>query len=143
MSEESLDCNALFIAEDYDLGLHIGSIFIILAFSFMGALIPILLKKYFSASSLWFQISKLFGAGVIFATAWIHMLTASIENLHHPCLPEAVLRYDALPGVSALFGALFTLLIQVIANEALSKIVKLEKRSSALNVAKMEPKIAV
>jgi zinc transporter ZupT len=81
-------------------------------------------ERYFKASSLIFQSAKLFGVGVILSTAFNHMLVESFENLHNPCVGEAILSFAALPGVCSLFGVFLTLLIQVIASEVLSGLAK-------------------
>ena len=60
------------------------------------------------------------------STAWIHMQTSAVENLTNPCLPNGFSKFSALAGVFALFGMLLTHLIQVIANQVLSGIVKEE-----------------
>ena len=119
MSEE---CQVDLSAE-YDMELHIASVFIIATFSFLGTTIPLLFKKYFSTSSLIFQSSKLIGSGVILSTAFLHMLAPSFEFLNSPC---AEIEYAALAGVCALIGVLFTLVIQLIASEMLSQLVSEE-----------------
>ena len=116
MSEECV----IDLEADYDLAWHIGSVFIIMAFSFMGTTIPFVFKKYFSMSSLIFQSAKLLGAGVILSTAFNHMLTAAFENLVSPC---SGIDFPALAGVCALMGVLFTLVVQLIASETLSALV--------------------
>ena len=127
MSEASEDCQ-LNIDANYDLGLHIGSIFVIGAFSFLGTVIPLVLKKYFSMSSLIFQSAKLVGAGVILSTAFNHLLAESFETLTSPC---SGIDFFALAGVCALMGVLFTLIVQLIASEALTSVVARQETDSA------------
>mmetsp|Transcript_23479 Transcript_23479/g.38590 ORF Transcript_23479/g.38590 Transcript_23479/m.38590 type:complete len:390 (-) Transcript_23479:371-1540(-) len=73
---------------EYDRPLHIAAVFIILATSGLAALIPVLLShaKKLKVPTLFFEICRAFGAGVILATAFIHMIPPAIENLTNPCL---------------------------------------------------------
>jgi zinc transporter 1/2/3 len=132
MSEAGAECD-LIIDADYDLGLHIGSLFIVGAFSLLGTAIPFIFKKYFSMSSLLFQSAKLMGAGVILSTAFNHMLVASFENLTSPC---SGIEFGALAGVCALIGVLFTLIVQLIASETLSSLVSEQETHSAASTLK-------
>ena len=119
------ECNAE-LSQEYDLAMHIGSVFVIMVFSFLGTTIPFIFKKYFSTSSLIFQSAKLVGSGVILSTAFNHMLTAAFENLSSPC---AEIEYGALAGICALIGVLFTLVVQLIASETLSHLVSEESKA--------------
>ena len=123
MSEASEDCQ-LNIDANYDLGLHIGSIFVIGAFSFLGTVIPLVLKKYFSMSSLIFQSAKLVGAGVILSTAFNHLLAESFETLTSPC---SGIDFFALAGVCALMGVLFTFVVLLLRRVAWMAGVKCRK----------------
>ena len=131
MSETVDDCQ-LDIEANYDLNLHIGSLFIVGAFSFLGTMVPLVFKRYFSMSSLIFQSAKLMGAGVILSTAFNHMLVASFENLTSPC---SGIDFAGLAGVCALMGVLFTLIVQLVASETLSSAVSKNEVGSKAKVA--------
>ncbi|KND02623.1 ZIP zinc/iron transporter [Spizellomyces punctatus DAOM BR117] len=120
---------ALALEGDYDMGLHVASIFIIMGLSLIGTMLPIVSGKCFKSGSNIFQAFKLFGAGVILATALVHMLTPAQKSLANPCLPKAFQDYSAWGSAMALFGILFTHLIQITASNLLRK----RKASKAIN----------
>ena len=66
----SADLCALAIIGDYDLGLHIGAVFIILGCSTMGVFSPMMAKRFpaLAIHSTVLDIGKFFGGGVILAT---------------------------------------------------------------------------
>lgn len=85
--EEEASCDGEAV-DDSRLGLRVGSIFIIMAASAIGALTPIFLarQKKVRVPKMAFFICKYIGTGVIIATAWLHLLAPAIENLGDPCL---------------------------------------------------------
>ncbi|RGB34153.1 Zinc/iron permease [Rhizophagus diaphanus] len=101
----------------YNLGLHIGALFIILATSSLGSFLPVMSKKFpkFKVPSYIFFFCKHFGTGVIVATAFIHMLPSSFEMLSNECLPEIWHNYSAWPGAIAMMAATFIFFIEYIA----------------------------
>eukprot|EP00026_Physarum_polycephalum_P008541 Phypoly_transcript_08629.p1 GENE.Phypoly_transcript_08629~~Phypoly_transcript_08629.p1 ORF type:complete len:358 (+),score=51.76 Phypoly_transcript_08629:402-1475(+) len=76
----------------YTYPLHIGSVFIILVASFIGAVIPII-SKYtttkFHLSPFQICVGKCVGIGVVLACGLVHMLQPSNESLTSPCVPAA------------------------------------------------------
>ncbi|CAG8613193.1 3280_t:CDS:2 [Ambispora leptoticha] len=100
---------------DYNLGLHVGALFIILATSSFGAFVPVIAKKYpsFRIPQIAFMIAKHFGTGVILATAFIHMLPSAFGNLTNPCLPSVWSNdYTAFAGAIAMGSALIIFIIE-------------------------------
>lgn len=93
---------ALVCGEVVDLGqrgLRIASIFILLAGSLLGALLPILVSQKSSGRGGRGQARALFackhvGTGVITATAWMHLLSPAVEALHDECLSGRLGGYD-------------------------------------------------
>lgn len=93
---------ALVCGEVVDLGqrgLRIASIFILLAGSLLGALLPILVSRKSSGRGGRGQARALFackhvGTGVITATAWMHLLSPAVEALHDECLSGRLGSYD-------------------------------------------------
>ncbi|KAF4506315.1 hypothetical protein G6O67_006413 [Ophiocordyceps sinensis] len=71
-------------------GLRVASIFIILAASIMGALLPILLSRQSRVPvPKWtFFVCKFVGTGVIVATAWMHLLAPAVEQLGDKCVAQ-------------------------------------------------------
>ncbi|KAJ3099420.1 high-affinity Zn(2+) transporter zrt1 [Phlyctochytrium planicorne] len=118
------DACALALDGDYDQNLHITALFIIMGVSLLGVIIPVGATKLHSGANinnLFFQCAKLFGAGVILCTAFIHMLSPAIELLTNPCLPTFFTEtYTSLASAIALFGALSTHLIQLLASRAIA-----------------------
>ncbi|RGP65985.1 membrane zinc transporter [Fusarium longipes] len=92
---DATDCNG----EVVDLGhrgLRIGAIFIIMASSLMGAILPIFLarQKTIPVPKFTFFICKFIGTGVIIATAFMHLLVPAVENLGDECLEDRLGGYD-------------------------------------------------
>ncbi|CAB4445925.1 unnamed protein product [Rhizophagus irregularis] len=106
-----------FDARTYNLGLHIGALFIVLTTSSLGSFLPVMSKKFpkFKVPSYIFFFCKHFGTGVIVATAFIHMLPSSFEMLSNKCLPEIWHNYSAWPGAIAMMAATFIFFIEYIA----------------------------
>ncbi|KAJ3041074.1 high-affinity Zn(2+) transporter zrt1 [Rhizophlyctis rosea] len=114
---ETLDACAANFDGEYNKPLHIGAIFIILVFSLTGTMLPIISHRLSSAkkNQLPFHLIKLFGAGVILCTSFVHMFTPATEILTSECLPQVFHDYHAWAGAIALMGVLFTHLFQVLA----------------------------
>ncbi|CDO68402.1 hypothetical protein BN946_scf184815.g49 [Trametes cinnabarina] len=99
-------------------GLRIGSIFIILATSLIGALFPVLAKR-----TKWlneriptrvFDTAKYFGSGVIIATSLIHLLDPAIDELSSPCLDPAWQDYPYALGI-CLVSIFFIFITELVA----------------------------
>jgi hypothetical protein len=77
-------------------GLRIASIFILLAASLLGALLPVVSSRttVLRMPKSVFFICKHTGTGVIIATAWMHLLSSAVEALHHECLAARLGDYD-------------------------------------------------
>eukprot|EP00842_Homolaphlyctis_polyrhiza_P002673 jgi/Hompol1/3406/HPOL_006517-RA len=106
---------------EYDRSLHIAAIFIIMGTSFMGTLLPILGKSFVksAAGGIIITLLKLFGAGVIMATAFVHMLVPAGQTLTNTCLPSIFIKYSSFSAVFALAGVFLTHIIQVLAGESI------------------------
>ncbi|KAJ1530022.1 hypothetical protein HK096_008940 [Nowakowskiella sp. JEL0078] len=92
--------------------------------SAIGLSAPFLIKRIFGTklknTGTWFQSLKLFGSGVILATAFVHMLVPAFQSLSDDCLPPFFNSdYGGWVGVFALFGVFFTHLIQMFARNSL------------------------
>ncbi|KAJ3117944.1 high-affinity Zn(2+) transporter zrt1, partial [Phlyctochytrium bullatum] len=124
--EPATDLCALEVgSEPYSVSLHIIAVFTLLAVSLSGILLPPLVRHIFKNSkttTLPLQCAKAFGAGVILATAFVHMFTPANELLTNPCLPTFFTEtYTATAAAIALLGALSTHLFQVLAAHALTR----------------------
>ncbi|KAJ1970437.1 hypothetical protein H4R34_006058 [Dimargaris verticillata] len=117
--EDSLECDAG--AEDdgdYDVGLHIWAIVLVLVVSAVGAVAPIVGTRYprLRIPPMVLEIGKHFGTGVVLATGFIHLLPDAQANLTDPCLPSGIREYDALAGVVTMVAACFFHLVEFLAN---------------------------
>ncbi|KAK4153088.1 Zinc/iron permease [Chaetomidium leptoderma] len=98
---------------EYDLGLHVAAVFMVLAASIFGAGFPVVAKKvkWVKVPAKTFFICKHFGTGVLIATAFVHLLPTAFGNLMDPCLPDLFTdQYPAMPGV-IMMGSMFCLFV--------------------------------
>ncbi|ORZ16904.1 Zinc/iron permease [Absidia repens] len=111
-SAESLD--------DYNMGLRVGSIFIILITSALGTFTPMIIHRIrpYSEGSLqdWIlTIGKFFGTGVLLATAFVHLLPEAMDNFSSPCLAEGWKTYGAFAGVFCMISSFALQLLELAA----------------------------
>ncbi|CAO3587609.1 unnamed protein product [Absidia cylindrospora] len=111
-SAESLD--------DYNMGLRVGSIFIILMTSALGTFTPMIIHRIrpYSKGSLqdWvLTIGKFFGTGVLLATAFVHLLPEAMNNFSSPCLDEGWKTYGAFAGVFCMISSFALQLLELAA----------------------------
>ncbi|KAK4044311.1 Zinc/iron permease [Parachaetomium inaequale] len=98
---------------EYDLGLHVAALFLVLAASIFGAGFPVVAKKvkWVKVPAKTFFICKHFGTGVLIATAFVHLLPTAFGNLMDPCLPDLFTdQYPAMAGV-IMMGSMFCLFV--------------------------------
>ncbi|KAM3588369.1 hypothetical protein VKS41_000817 [Umbelopsis sp. WA50703] len=119
MLDEASSAEGLCDAEpldDYNMGLRVGSIFIILGTSAIGNFTPMLLHRFGQRDNNTIRsillVGKFFGTGVILATAFVHMLPDAFENFASPCLPEGWQTYGAFAGVFCMISSLVIQLIE-------------------------------
>ncbi|CAI5728906.1 unnamed protein product [Hyaloperonospora brassicae] len=99
MAEESCcGCASLDPNDEYDTGLHVGSIFIIFAVSAAGTLLPVVSQRisYCNTNSIIMEAIGAFAYGVVLATGLIHMVNEGIEKLSNECLGPIVEDYGSL-----------------------------------------------
>jgi zinc transporter 1/2/3 len=93
----------------YNVGLHVGAVFIILAASIFGVL-SVLAGKYVSRlrlSPFVVCLGKTAGTGIILACALVHMLQPSNESLTSPCVPTSFnTDYNAYAYLFAMLSAM-------------------------------------
>ncbi|KAG2185663.1 hypothetical protein INT44_002456 [Umbelopsis vinacea] len=109
---------------NYNLGMHIAAVFIIMFASGLGAFIPVLSKAFpaFQISGKIITLGKFAGSGIILATGFIHMLPSAMENLTSPCLPAVFnTGYTAFATLFAMTAALAMQLIEHLASEHAQK----------------------
>nr|XP_019012562.1 uncharacterized protein I206_02057 [Kwoniella pini CBS 10737]OCF51343.1 hypothetical protein I206_02057 [Kwoniella pini CBS 10737] len=77
--------------ESYNLGLHVASVFVLLAASGIGVFLPVIMgndqngNKFFKRA---FFVLKYFGTGIIIALAFCHLLQDSFETFSNECIGE-------------------------------------------------------
>ncbi|KAL3896389.1 MAG: hypothetical protein SGCHY_004104 [Lobulomycetales sp.] len=117
-----LECSVSEELENYDLPLHIASVFILLIVSLLGAMSPIIYalfgkkdlakQSYNSTPKFLLRLCLFFGAGIILSTGFVHMLIHGFFLLNNPCLNEAF--HDGYPAFAAFFAMLAVLLMQLL-----------------------------
>ncbi|KAI9917983.1 hypothetical protein PsorP6_012936 [Peronosclerospora sorghi] len=96
--EKCCGCVPLDAENEYDMRLHIASIFIIFGVSTAGTLVPIISKKirHCQTNSIMMEAVSAFAYGVVIATGLIHMISEGIEKLSSDCLGPIVQDYSSL-----------------------------------------------
>ncbi|KAI8871395.1 ZIP zinc/iron transport family [Ramicandelaber brevisporus] len=123
-----LDCDALTKIDDSPAyhQLRIGSVFIVLVTSALGALTPILTQRFNASNKPWIRmlidLGKFFGAGVILSTGLIHMFPGAVDSLGDRCAPEVFSStYTAFPSLIAMFAMLAMHLIEYVLSSVAMK----------------------
>ncbi len=105
-------------ADDSHFSLRIGSVFIILVSSLIGALLPVILSRSQSLRTpkAFYFIAKYFGSGVILATAFMHLLDPAIDALGDECLEPQLGDYPWALAISLMTIMLMFLVELIISN---------------------------
>ncbi|KAJ1999344.1 hypothetical protein GGI04_004607, partial [Coemansia thaxteri] len=107
-------CDVAGIGAEWDVDWHIAALFIIIGTSAAGVFLPIVsqttcgLRGLGSVPIYAIQLGQFFGAGVIVATAFIHLFPAAYAALTNACLGEFSDRYGAWASLFAM-AAVFTM----------------------------------
>jgi len=124
-NETTNDTNLCATTEEgeYDLNLHIISVFILLVTSLLGVALPSVVKYLKWAKLNWIlRVGKFFGAGVITATGFVHIFPDAVSTLNNPCLPSFFsTQYTAAAGLFAMAAAFLVHLIEYLAINLTSK----------------------
>ncbi|KAI5803508.1 zinc/iron transporter [Peziza echinospora] len=99
---------------DYNRGLRIGALFIVLATSSIAVFLPIVLAEFtkLALNGIIFTIIKQFGTGVIVATAFIHLLTHANLMFTNRCIGE--LPFESTTNAIAMAGIFVSFLVEYI-----------------------------
>ncbi|RMZ69373.1 plasma membrane zinc ion transporter [Pyrenophora seminiperda CCB06] len=109
------------VQPDYNLGLHIGGLFLILFVSSTGCAFPMLVLRFprLRIPPSFLFGAKHFGTGVLVATAFVHLLPTAFVSLHDPCLSSFWnTDYQAMPGAIMMASVFFVALIEMIFSPA-------------------------
>ncbi|KAG0636001.1 Zinc/iron permease [Tuber brumale] len=124
-TRSSLVCGGGRLSDDeYNLGLHIMALFLVLAQSSFACAFPLIAKKF---PRLRIPPSFLFGArhfgtGVLIATAFVHLLPTAFISLTDPCLPEFWnTTYPAMAGAIAMMAVFFVTIVEMVFTRGLCK----------------------
>lgn len=102
---------------EYNVGLHVGALFIMIAVSFFSCAFALIAKKIpmLRAPPSFFFGVRHFGTGVLLATAFVHLLPTAFILLGDDCLSSFWIDdYDAMPGAIALAAVFFVAVIEMI-----------------------------
>lgn len=91
--------------EDYNMPLHVGALFIILAVSASACAFPLIAARVpkLRIPLKFLFVVRHFGTGVLLATAFVHLLPTAFISLTNPCLPSFWNEdYPAITGAIAL-----------------------------------------
>ncbi|GAB7361692.1 hypothetical protein MBLNU230_g1739t1 [Neophaeotheca triangularis] len=99
---------------EYNVGLRIGLIFVVLVTSGLGAFAPILMARYpvFPRTNAVLLVLKQFGTGVILSTAFVHLYTHAQLMFSNECL--GALEYEATTSAIVMAGIFISALIEYI-----------------------------
>ncbi|KAJ1816037.1 hypothetical protein LPJ75_002159, partial [Coemansia sp. RSA 2598] len=103
-----IQCDVAGIGAEWDNDWHIASLFIIIGTSAVGAFLPIIsqttrmFKGGFGVPGFIIQLGQFFGAGVVIATAFIHLFPTASLSLASPCLGTFADRYGAWASLIAM-----------------------------------------
>lgn len=100
---------------DYDLELHIGSVFVVLFVSASACAFPLIATKVprLRVPKRFLFFIRHFGTGVLLATAFAHLFPTAFQSLLDPCLGDFfTVDYPALPGVIALAAVFVVTVIE-------------------------------
>jgi len=120
------------ISGQYDQGLHIMAIFLVLLSSWLGCSLPIVLIRFPNAIFMQrlMYCCRFFGAGVILSTGFVHIFPAAVQALSDPCLPEWFSQsYTAAAGLFSMLAVLAMHLFEWLAVTHTQKMHKKEKEN--------------
>ncbi|KAK7431543.1 high-affinity Zn(2+) transporter zrt1 [Neonectria magnoliae] len=113
-------------SRDFNIGLRVGLLFVILATSSIGVFGPILLFRMMPTKlNLIFIVLKQFGTGIIVSTAFVHLFTHAFLMFSNECMGE--LTYEATTAAIVMAGIFLSFLVEFIGQ----RIVLAKVKSSA------------
>ncbi|RYO96258.1 hypothetical protein DL765_011639 [Monosporascus sp. GIB2] len=114
-SEESTAARCEKRDRDYNIGLRVGLLFVMLAAGLFGTVGPIFLAMALPPKfGVVFSIVKQFGTGVIISTAFVHLYTHATLMLTNDCLGE--LKYESTTSAIVMAGIFVSFLIEYISH---------------------------
>ncbi|SJX63352.1 related to ZRT2-Zinc transporter II [Sporisorium reilianum f. sp. reilianum] len=112
--------------ENYDMALHVGALFVLLASSAFGSFLPIVMHTRARAGAKWrgwadevFFVCRHFGTGVLISTAFVHLLSHAMLYWSNECIDE--LKYEATGPAIAMAAVWLVFLVDFFLLRALRK----------------------
>ena len=102
--------------EDYNMPLHVLSLFVVLIVSVFACMFPLFAVKFprLRIPSNFLFVVRHFGTGVLLATAFVHLLPTAFISLLDPCLSSFWTDdYPAMSGAIALAAVFFVAVIEM------------------------------
>ncbi|KAL7273361.1 hypothetical protein RUND412_003797 [Rhizina undulata] len=96
--------------EEYNVGLHVMALFVVLGQSTLACAFPLIAKKFprLRIPPSFLFSARHFGTGVLIATAFVHLLPTAFTSLTDPCLPAFWNEtYPAMAGAIAMAAVFF------------------------------------
>lgn len=121
-------------ADEYNLPLHVGALFIIFGVSGLACAVPMLASRFpfLRIPEPFFFGVRHFGTGVLLATAFVHLLPTAFISLGNPCLSSFWTNdYPAMPGAIALIGIFVVSVIEMVFSPARSFVPSTEPTGEA------------
>jgi len=99
-------------SRDYNIGLRVGSLFIILATSGLAVFLPLFLHKlpFGRINGTLFTMIKQFGTGIIISTAFVHLYTHAYLMFTSSCLTG--IEYEATTSAVVMAGLFVAFLVE-------------------------------
>ncbi|KAI9147820.1 Zinc-regulated transporter 1 [Paramyrothecium foliicola] len=122
---------------DYNVGLRVGLLFVILATSALGVFVPILLRQWMPRKlTTVFTVMKQFGTGIIISTAFVHLYTHAALMFGSKCIGS--LGYEGITSAIVMAGIFLSFIVEyagqrvVLAKTKAAASLSLEERSKAM-----------
>ncbi|KAK0115635.1 hypothetical protein ONS95_000094 [Cadophora gregata] len=109
------------VDRDYNTGLRIGLIFVILVTSGFAVFAPMIIERFskMTLNSILFTILKQFGTGIIISTAFVHLLSHAEMQFANECLGP--LMYEGTTTAIAMAGVMLSFLVEYIGNRLVAR----------------------
>ena len=104
-----MNCDAT--NREYNIGLRVGLLFVIMVTSAIGVFTPVLTRKFnlVGDNNIVFVVLKQFGTGIVISTAFIHLFTHAQLMFSNQCL--GVLEYEATTAAIFMAGLFLSFVV--------------------------------
>jgi zinc transporter 1/2/3 len=104
-----VNCDAT--SRDYNIGLRVGLLFVIMVTSAIGVFTPVLTRKFnlVGDNNIVFVVLKQFGTGIVISTAFVHLFTHAELMFSNKCL--GTLQYEGTTAAIFMAGLILSFFI--------------------------------